>query len=89
LDTNRINISENSFFKFDIASWLKSERNLAEFESPTETEFTFFTSPKKYAYVESYFDRYGRSPQAFGKVLTRLWMRELLREVKPASQYHQ
>ena len=89
LDTDRINISENSFFKFDIASWLKSGRNLVEFESPAETEFTFFTSPKKYAYVESYFDRYGRSPQAFGKVLTRLWMRELLREVKPASQYHQ
>jgi|SaaInlStandDraft_5_1057022.scaffolds.fasta_scaffold434610_2 hypothetical protein len=35
-------------------------------------------------YVESYFKRYGRYPQAFGKVLKRLWIRGLLREVKPA-----
>jgi len=85
LDTNRINLSENVFLRYDISSWLKSGRNLAEFEYSTETEFTFFTSLESYEYVESYFNRYGRSPQAFGKVLTRLWMKELLREVKPVS----
>lgn len=82
LDTNRLNISDNAFLKYDITPWLKSEKKLSEFESPTETEVTFFTSQKKYDYVESYFSLYGRSPQAFGKILTRLWMRELLREVK-------
>jgi hypothetical protein len=87
LNPNRLNINDNAFLKFDIASWLKSGKNLSEFESTTETEFTFFTSPKMYDYVESYFDRYGRSPQAFGKVLTRLWIKELLREVKPATQH--
>ena len=82
LDTNRLNISDNAFLKYDITPWLKSEKKLSEFESPTETEVTFFTSQKKYDYVESYFSLYGRSPLAFGKILTRLWMRELLREVK-------
>jgi radical SAM superfamily enzyme YgiQ (UPF0313 family) len=85
LDSNRLNLSENVFLRFDIWSWLKSGRGLSEFEHSVETEFTFFTSPKSYDYVESYFNRYGRSAQAFGKVLTRLWMKELLREIKPTS----
>jgi hypothetical protein len=85
LDTNRLNLSENVLLRYDISSWLKTGRNLSEFEHSMETKFTFFTSSKSYDYVESYFNRYGRSPQAFGKVLTRVWMKELLREVKPAS----
>jgi len=85
LDTDRLIRSENVLLKFEISAWLKSGKNLSEFERPSETEFTFFTSPKSYDYVESYFNRYGRSPQAFGKVLTRLWMKELLREVKPSN----
>jgi radical SAM superfamily enzyme YgiQ (UPF0313 family) len=84
LDINRLSLNDNAFLKFDIASWLKSGQNLSEFEFLVETEFMFFTSQKAYDYVESYFERYGRSPQAFGKVLTRLWIRELLREVKLA-----
>ncbi len=84
LDINRLKLNDNVFLKFDIASWLKSGENISAFEFSSETEFEFFTSPKMFDYVESYFERYGRSPQAFGKVLTRLWIRELLREVKPA-----
>jgi hypothetical protein len=82
LDINRLKLNDNVFLKFDIASWLKSGENISAFEFSSETEFEFFTSPKMFDYVESYFERYGRSPQAFGKVLTRLWIRELLREVK-------
>jgi radical SAM superfamily enzyme YgiQ (UPF0313 family) len=84
LDINRLNLNDKAFLKFDIASWLKSGENLSAFEFSSDTEFEFFTSPKMFDYVESYFERYGRSPQAFGKVLTRLWIRELLREVKLA-----
>jgi radical SAM superfamily enzyme YgiQ (UPF0313 family) len=85
LDINRLNLSDNEFLKFDIPSWLQSRQNISEFEFHTKTEFIFFTSPKSYDYVESYFERYGRSAQAFGKILTRLWIKEILREVKVAS----
>ena len=40
----------------------------------------FGTPDAQFDEVESYFDRFGRSPQAFGKIMTRLWIGDLLRK---------
>jgi len=42
----------------------------------------FYTPQEQFMEVENYFERYGRSAQAFGKIMTRVWIQELQRRVR-------
>lgn len=79
-DPRRTEIVKHGRFRHDIKRWLGSKGDISDFRLPGEgAKIKFFSDPERTTFVESYFDRYGRSPQAFGKILTRLWMRDLLR----------
>ena len=56
-----------------------SEKTLDSFKNKSKTETEFHTPKKQFDVVENYFKRYGRSPQAFGKILTRLWISDMMR----------
>ena len=80
LDPRRVtDISEGRFY-YDVRAWLASEVRLEEFRLPMEAEFRFHTTAEQYREVENYFERYGRNEQAMGKILTRLWIVEMLRK---------
>ncbi len=71
-------------FEYNVADWLNSIENLDDFKNNEPKEVVFHTPQDQFEIVESYFKRYGRNPQAFGKILTRLWIVEMLR--KPQKQ---
>lgn len=79
-DPRRTEIVKHGWFRHDIKRWLNSKGDISDFRIAGQgAKIKFFSDPERTAFVESYFERYGRSPQAFGKILTRLWMRDLLR----------
>lgn len=79
LDADRGEVRTKALFGHDVAAWLKSDRPLADFKFDNDMEIVFYTPDEQYELVESYFKRYGRDSQAFGKVLTRLWIGDMLR----------
>lgn len=66
-------------FDYDVTKWLVSEETLDSFQNKSKTQTEFHTPKKQFDVVENYFKRYGRSPQAFGKILTRLWISDMMR----------
>lgn len=79
LDDDRKEVQSKAWFGHDVTAWLKSDRPLAEFKFDKEMEIMFHTPDEQYELMESYFQRYGRDSQAFGKVMTRLWIGDMLR----------
>lgn len=80
LAPNRKEILTKDYFDFNIADWLiQTSKGLDNFKYNEKKEIVFHTSDKQYEVVESYFKRYGRNAQAFGKVMTRLWIVDMLR----------
>ncbi|MBZ0094037.1 MAG: radical SAM protein [Sulfuricella sp.] len=79
LDADRREVRSKALFGHDVAAWLKSDRPLAEFKFDQDVEIVFHTPDEQYELMESYFKRYGRDNQAFGKVMTRLWIGDMLR----------
>lgn len=79
LDADRREVRTKASFSHDVAAWLKSDRPLADFKFDNDVEIVFHTPDEQHELVESYFKRYGRDSQAFGKVLTRLWIGDMLR----------
>jgi radical SAM superfamily enzyme YgiQ (UPF0313 family) len=72
--------------EYDVETWLAQRvRPLASFRHAVPQPVTFHTPDEQYELVESYFGRYGRNPQAFGKIMTRLWIVDMLRRPLQAS----
>lgn len=82
LTPNRNLKTDKGEFDYDIVSWQKSNKHLDDFHLETPLVLLFHTPPDQYELVENYFNRFGRSPQAFGKITTRLWISEMTRKIK-------
>ena len=76
---DRLKKTSTTSFDYDVAEWLISDKPLADFKNTTISEKEFHTPKKQFDVVENYFKRYGKSPQAFGKILTRLWISDMMR----------
>jgi radical SAM superfamily enzyme YgiQ (UPF0313 family) len=83
LSPERREVFSKGLFKYNVSEWLASNKLLDDFAFSKEVELTFYTSEQQYELVESYFNRYGRDAQAFGKILTRIWMPDILRKQMP------
>jgi len=83
MGSKRMNEFPSDDFSYDIHSWVDSNKRLDDFNLPALKKIRFGISDSQYNLVETYFNRYGRDFQAFGKILTILWIGELLR--KPIS----
>ncbi len=80
LDPDRRSRLTEVRLEYDVGSWLAQRaRPLASFRDPAARPVVFHTPEDQYQQVESYFGRYGRNPQAFGKIMTRLWIVDMLR----------
>jgi len=76
-------IIESLHFNFE--DWISKGTNIHDVYYPNGKNFEFFTSNESFDFVQSYLKRYGRSPQALGKALTRMWMTDLYKEVRIAE----
>jgi len=86
---NRLEIVDQGVFNYDIQSWLESDSELDSFRFfEGERTVEFRTSKNQYQAVIKYFQRYGETAQAFGKIMTRLWIGEMLRipTISPKSE---
>ena len=80
LAKNRLEIVDRGVFNYDIQTWLRSDGDLDSFRfSGGERAVEFRTSKGQYQEVNKYFQRYGETAQAFGKIMTRLWISDMLR----------
>jgi radical SAM superfamily enzyme YgiQ (UPF0313 family) len=70
---------------YDFERWVSERVGISDVFSPTGNQYTFYTSAEKFRLVESYLNRYGRSPQALGKALTRMWITDLYKEVEAVA----
>ena len=82
LSPDRNKMSKKGDFEYNIAGWINSGKSLDLFKNAGAKEVVFYTPDEQFKTVESYFDRYGRNPQALGKILTRLWIVDMLRKPK-------
>ena len=82
LAPNRREILTRGCFEYDIAGWLDSQASLDDFRNSERREVIFHTPAQQFEIVESYFARYGRNSQAFGKILTRFWICDMFRKPK-------
>ena len=81
LNENRLNIVDKGTFSYNIQEWLKSENELDLFSFyPFEETVEFKTDIDQYETVNNYLHRYGYTAQAFGKIMTRLWIYDILRK---------
>ena len=83
MDLNRKEIVTEDYFDYDISNWLmQTTKNLGNFKYSKRVKTVFHTSDEQFELVESYFNRYGRDAQSFGKIMTRLWIGDMLRTPK-------
>jgi radical SAM superfamily enzyme YgiQ (UPF0313 family) len=67
-------------FSYDIPGWLAApEALLADFRLPEPATIEFHTPEEQFTLVEDLFTSFGRGPQEFGKILTRIWVGDMLR----------
>lgn len=68
-------------FGFDLKTWEedKSERKLLDFKR--DTRYRISNTPKQREILEKIFQQYGKTPQAIGKISTRVDIRGLWRKV--------
>lgn len=69
--------------RYNVPQWL-SDADMPFSETLLERKeiFLFYTSQQQYEQLESYLERFGRTPQAFGKIMTRMWIYEMFRMPK-------
>lgn len=79
LSPERDAITTSDTFKYNIMDWLEQGGSLEGFEEKESVEFIFTTPPEQFKLVEGHLDRLGRNEQAFGKIMTRLWIYEMFR----------
>jgi len=83
LSQDRREMLTKGYFDYNIADWLNSLESLDNFKNNRQKEVFFHTPEEQFKIVESYFERYGRDFQAFGKILTsRLWISDMSRKPK-------
>jgi hypothetical protein len=82
LSPNRKEILTKGYFDYNIADWLKSGESLDNFKNDKQREVVFYTPEEQFKIVEDYFKRYGRNEQAFGKILTKVWIVDMFRQPK-------
>jgi radical SAM superfamily enzyme YgiQ (UPF0313 family) len=86
--TDRLTDIPKELLIYDIESWAadRSGKQLEEFllEVPTLMKFTF--TMKQFRSTEDYFERFGRSHQGLGKILTKMNIMNAWRKCLPADQ---
>lgn len=85
LSPDRLEICHRSTFNYDISSWLTGTGTIddARFVAPAEVEF--FITVEQYQLLEDLRSTFGQGPQAFGKILSRMWVGEMLRKSRIAA----
>jgi len=79
LDNDRLKKTTQGTFKYDIGRWSESDINIEKFKFEGEQPVEFYTPKEQFDIVDGYTNRWGNSPEAFAKALTRLWPSEILR----------
>lgn len=80
IDPDRKGIVSKGTFHHDVGAWLVSGEKMSAFALSPARELAFHTPAEQYQMVEDYFERYGTNEQSLGKILTRLWIVEMLRK---------
>ena len=79
LSPNRINEIIHDNFVYDISNWIKSDLPIKDFKKKN-LRLSFYTSKEQYEQLNNYQIRFGKTEQSFGKILTRMWITDMMRK---------
>lgn len=81
LAADRMDVTRRDLFQFDVPAWLSdSSSRLSDHALAHDLVLVFHTPPDQYKLVEDLLESFGRGPQEFGKVMTRMWIGDMLRK---------